>query len=73
MSKTCLKCNGTGWYKYDHNHGKPCEVCCLHDKGFWLLKEHYGNDNGKLCCLKGCGYTKEAEKPGVTLNLNYET
>jgi hypothetical protein len=42
---------------YDNNHGKPCEVCCLHDKGWWLLKEHYGKDNGKWCCKAGCGFT----------------
>jgi hypothetical protein len=57
----CAKCNGTGWYQYDHNHSKVCEVCCKHDKGFWELEEHYGEDNGKLCCLNGCGFTKDKE------------
>lgn len=61
MSKSCPKCNGTGSYSYDENHGKICEVCCPHDQGWWLLQEHYGNDNGKLCCLRGCGTVKEQQ------------
>ena len=51
---SCVKCNGTGWYSYDHNHSKPCEVCCLHDQGVWLLTEHYHNA-GMWCCKAGCG------------------
>jgi len=54
----CPKCNGTGWYQYDHNHSKICEFCCKHDHGFFRLKKYYGKDNGKLCCKKGCGFTK---------------
>lgn len=57
----CQKCYGTKWYSYDENHSKPCEVCCPHDKGWWLLEEHYGEDNGKLCCTAGCGMTKEPD------------
>lgn len=53
---TCSKCNDTGWFQYDHNHSQPCYVCCKHDKGFWQLLKHYGEDNGKWCCLAGCGY-----------------
>lgn len=51
---TCLKCNDTGWYKYDHNHSTVCDLCCKHDKGWWLLTEHHGNA-GKWCCKGGCG------------------
>ena len=53
----CPKCKGTGSYMYDHNHGTICDLCCRHDQGWWPLKEHYGKDNGKLCCLAGCGKT----------------
>ena len=29
--KVCLKCNGSGWYRYDHNHSKVCEyLCCFY-------------------------------------------
>ena len=51
----CVKCGGRGWYNYDENHGKPCEICCKHDKGWWELQEHYGADNGKWACRAGCG------------------
>lgn len=43
---------------YDENHGKPCEVCCPHDQGFWKLEKYYGKDNGKMCCKLGCGFVK---------------
>jgi hypothetical protein len=60
MSKPqCKKCKGTGWYMSDWNHSTVCDECCPHDKGYWLLEENYGEDNGKLCCLAGCGKTKE--------------
>lgn len=55
----CKKCNGIGSYSYDDNHGKICEVCCKHNGGSWLLEKHYGKDNGKWCCLLGCGYTQD--------------
>ena len=58
---TCLKCNGKGWYQYDDMHSQPCEVCCPHTGGSWLLKEHYGKNNGKWCCKMGCGHTKDKE------------
>lgn len=64
---TCPKCNDTGWYAYDHNHSKVCEACCPHDKGWWELQEHYGKNNGKLCCRRGCGATRD--KP-CTSDLN---
>lgn len=59
---TCSKCKDTGWYQYSTDgtpHSKVCEKCCKHDKGFWLLEKYYGKSNGKLCCLNGCGFTKE--------------
>ncbi len=40
---------------YDENHVKPCEVCCTHSDGWWKLEKHYGSDNGKYACKKGCG------------------
>jgi hypothetical protein len=60
----CQKCKDTGWYQYTTYgtpHSKVCEFCCKHDKGRWLLKEHYGESNGKWCCIAGCGTTWEAE------------
>ena len=58
---TCPKCAGTGWYHYSHNHSKPCEVCCQHDKGYWQLHEHYGDKNGKWACLAGCGNVRNEQ------------
>ena len=70
----CPKCKGKGHYHYDHNHGKPCELCCKHDEGWWdLSPEHHGDafhpgeDNG--CCRAGCGIMrrdlpKEKDKDG---------
>lgn len=60
----CQKCNDTGWYAYDHNHGKICEFCCPHDQGFWQLHEHYGEKNGKWCCKAGCGFVKDTRDEG---------
>ena len=54
--KDCPKCHGTGSYMYDENHGKPCELCCPHDEGYWQLKEHYGDNNDKWACKRGCGH-----------------
>lgn len=34
---------------------EKCDSCCKHDKGWWKLEEHYGDDNGKLGCKAGCG------------------
>jgi hypothetical protein len=56
----CSKCLGTGWYAYDHNHSKPCEVCCPHDQGWWRLLEHYGHNNGRWACRRGCGHIVES-------------
>jgi len=60
MSETCTKCNGTNWYRYDHNHHTICDKCCTHSEGWWdVSKEHHGSkyiegeDNG--CCRNGCG------------------
>lgn len=73
----CPKCNNTGWYAYDHNHSKICEVCCTHSDGWWKLEEpfkvtfeltvledpsqHYGDKNGKYACKTGCGVVKAYE------------
>jgi hypothetical protein len=57
---TCPKCKGEGWYVYSTRgtpHSQPCDVCCKHDQGWWLLEEHYGENNGKWCCKAGCGHT----------------
>lgn len=58
----CPKCNGSGTYMYDHNHGTICDLCCRHDQGWWLLVQHYGASNGKWCCRAGCG-TKRDDEP----------
>jgi hypothetical protein len=55
----CPKCKGKGHYMYDHNHGTICDLCCPHNQGSWLLLEHYGMNNGKWCCLGGCGQTRD--------------
>jgi hypothetical protein len=59
MTTPCEKCHDTRWYSYDENHAKPCEECCEHSDGWFLLERHYGENNGKLCCTAGCGTTKE--------------
>ena len=51
----CPKCHGKGWVPYDHNHSQVCDACCPHDQGWYLLKEGYGENNGKMACRKGCG------------------
>lgn len=58
MKAHCPRCGGKGWYMYDENHGKPCEGCCQHAKGWFNLTIHHagyikGGDNG--CCKAGCG------------------
>ena len=54
----CPRCGGTGKYVYT-THGTPhstiCNLCCLHDRGWWMLTEGYGENNGKWCCKAGCG------------------
>lgn len=65
----CTKCNGTKSYQYSTTgtpHSKICEECCPHDKGFWLLREGY-KDEGKLCCMAGCGFTKENDGTATDL------
>jgi len=66
-NKDCPKCHGAGSYQYS-THGTPhftiCNLCCKHDRGFWKLVEHYGNDNGKWCCIAGCGFLKDTEHGG---------
>jgi hypothetical protein len=58
----CSKCFDTGSYMYDENHGTVCDKCCQHDEGWWMLEEHYGEDNGKWCCKAGCGTLLEEVK-----------
>ena len=58
MPDECKSCSGKGWYSYDKNHSKVCEVCCTHDEGFFVLSDLYANA-GDLCCMNGCGFTKE--------------
>ena len=55
----CEKCGGTGSYMYDHNHGKPCEACCTHPGGWWVLSEAYGASDERYAACKspGCGTT----------------
>lgn len=55
----CAKCKGTGFHAYDDNHISPCDRCCPHDQGYWLLSEHYGDHNELWCCRAGCGHLKE--------------
>lgn len=61
MSTSCVKCGGTGWYAYDATHSKPCEACCEHGKGWFLLLDHYGADNGRYACKAGCGTVRDVE------------
>lgn len=62
MPDPCEKCYdpvllaNTGWYMYDENHSKPCELCCRHDQGYWMLTDSHGNP-GDMCCTAGCGHT----------------
>lgn len=51
----CNKCYGRGWYMYDENHGARCDACCTHSKGWFKLKDHHSDNNGKFCCVEGCG------------------
>lgn len=57
----CPKCKGKGHWQYDHNHSTICAACCPHDQGRWQLLEHYGENNGKWCCKRGCGTTWDEE------------
>ncbi len=51
----CPRCKGKGTFFYDKNHETVCDLCCPHNQGSWLLEKYYGNNNGKWCCLGGCG------------------
>lgn len=55
VKQTCKKCAGARRYMYDENHIKPCEACCDHPDGWWKMEKHYGEDNGKYACKRGCG------------------
>jgi len=70
----CPKCHGIGFYIHDHNHSTICDLCCDHDKGWWYLKKYYGKNNGKMCCLSGCGKTitwKQLTKMGESHRLYF--
>lgn len=63
---TCPKCNGTGWYSYDHNHGKPCEECCEHLGGWWPLGEgHRYGEGFEACKSPGCGAVRRIGTPAI--------
>lgn len=52
----CPQCGGKHWYRYTTtgtHHMCPCDLCCNHDDGLWLLPEGYQNA-GSLCC-PNCG------------------
>jgi hypothetical protein len=75
--KKCEKCKGEGWYQYSgFNGGTPhstiCDECCTHDKGFWELKEYYGKNNDKMCCLNGCGFIREKTKDDIAIPQSVE-
>jgi hypothetical protein len=62
-SGPCWKCQGQGSYMYDENHGKPCEVCCAHEQGWWLLSAHHARfspAHDTWSCGRGCGKTLTA-------------
>lgn len=40
---------------FDESHIQTCDACCTHSDGWWKLEDHYGGDNGKYACKKGCG------------------
>ncbi len=66
--KHCPKCGGAGWYCYSTRgtpHYTVCDMCCKHDKGYWLLEKYYGENNGKWCCKAGCGHTIENKPEDV--------
>lgn len=58
----CCRCGGDGWYAYDENHGKPCEVCCAHDVGWWQLPEEGYGDRGGMWACRACGEVRS--EPG---------
>ena len=57
----CPKCHGSGTFMYDKEHSTICNECCKHTLGWWELVEHYGKNNGKMCCLAGCGFVRLKE------------
>lgn len=69
-NQECEKCNGTGKYAYDENHVKTCEVCCAHEDGWWQMEKHYGKDNGKYACKKGCGTIIDDLPSNISLKEN---
>jgi hypothetical protein len=64
----CPKCKNTRTYMYDENHATVCDLCCKHDKGWWIVTKDTsgfieGTDNA--CCSAGCGTMRRDLKKGV--------
>lgn len=59
----CPECDGSRFVFYDENHARRCRSCCGHDGKYFLLKEHYGENNGKWACMF-CGDLKTEEELG---------
>jgi hypothetical protein len=47
---TCEKCNGTGWFMYDHNHSTGCPDCCEHPQGQRYLQSESHPNPGTYTC-----------------------
>ncbi len=58
LKADCPKCHGKGWYSYSDNHGKPCEACCQHDRGWFPTAKKFHGREGFLC-KAGCGEFRE--------------
>lgn len=56
----CPKCKGTGQYCYTRigtPHFTICDLCCLHNQGYWRLSSSYSGYPG-MCCRAGCGLVR---------------
>ena len=63
INPNCDKCHGKGYYAYDENHAKICELCCPHDRGWQELKgSTYNMNRHKEMCMRGCGTLRDTEK-----------
>lgn len=65
-NKKCPKCKGEGSYMYDDIHGKVCELCCIHPKGFEIPDKRYYDDQTPTC------FTCGKEKSKQPLKENWE-
>lgn len=66
-NKDCPKCKGKGAYMYDHNHGKICELCCRHNRGWFQLTKGHGDKAGLWCCKAGCGHVVETKPEDIPI------